>query len=449
MTANVSQSGRTSGSTLASARLSRPAPARWWAKITDIYDFGYEGPNKDVISADFTAMVGPAEEFGQLGYNDVQPGGLFVKPGIGVLKRDDGTYNHSRPYEVVHGGRWEVTTTKNAVEFTQTLSEPSIGYGYVYTKVLALTPGKPQLTIAHTMRNTGTKAIVTNVYNHNFTTIDKQPTGPDVVISVPWPMTRAAGRGGRPGGPGVQGGRQGQPPVDPYAALAAGERMGTQCGQQVMQKLAAPDGNRLVYAKVLEGAECYQASFTGFSADSKDNQVRIENTKTGAGVLITGDRPMSRFGYWSIRTVVAPEPYVDLNIGPGQTFSWSYTYRVLHDPLGVIEPHRTSAARTRVLSSLGPGGRHDYSVETGSSRSRRVARRRAGLGARHRPDHVRTCSCARDAPSADVAVGRTAPHRDPPPGSRRRATRHGPARTDDPSSARAVRLQLLVHDRPS
>jgi len=50
----------------------------WFSKITDIYDFGYEGPNKDVISADFTAMVGPAEEFGAVGYNDAQPGGLFV-----------------------------------------------------------------------------------------------------------------------------------------------------------------------------------------------------------------------------------------------------------------------------------------------------------------------------------------------------------------------------------
>jgi hypothetical protein len=299
---------------------------QWWARITDIYDFGYEGPNKDVLSADFTAMVGPAEEFGQLGYNDVQPGGLFVKPGIGVLKRDEGTYNHSRPYAIANGGRWDVKTNKDSVAFTQTLSEPSIGYGYVYTKVLRLTPGKPQLTIVHTMRNTGTKAITTNVYNHNFTTIDRQPTGPDVVISVPWPMTRAVGRGGRPGGPGAPGGIQGPPPVDPYAPLAAGERMGTQCGQQVMQKLAAPQGNRLVYAKVLEGAECYQASFIGFSTDPKDNQVRIENTRTGAGVLITGDRPMSRFGYWSIRTVVAPEPYIDLNIGPGESFTWSYTY---------------------------------------------------------------------------------------------------------------------------
>src|ERR671912_934154 len=58
----------------------------WWSKITDIYDFGYEGPNKDVLSADFTAMVGPAEEFGALGYNDVPAGGVFVQAGGGRLK---------------------------------------------------------------------------------------------------------------------------------------------------------------------------------------------------------------------------------------------------------------------------------------------------------------------------------------------------------------------------
>jgi hypothetical protein len=279
-----------------------------------------------------------------------------VKPGIGVLRRDEGTYNHSRPYAIANGGTWDVKTARDSIEFTHTLSEPSIGYGYLYTKTLRLTAGKPQLTLSHVMRNTGTKPITTNVYNHNFTTIDKQTTGPDVVITVPWQMTRAAGRGrpgGAPGGPaasaapggapgaaapapprqggpaaptGALPGRLGQPPVDPYAPLAAGERMGTQCGQQVMQKLAAPQGNKLVYAKVLEGSECYQTSFTGFNSDPKDNEIRIENTRTGAGVLIKGDRPMTRFGYWSIRTVVSPEPYIDLNIEPGQSFSWSYTY---------------------------------------------------------------------------------------------------------------------------
>ena len=296
----------------------------WWSKITDIYDFGYEGPNKDVISADFTAMVGPAEEFGALGYNDVPAGGLFVKPGVGALKRDDANYNHSRPYVIANGGKWDVKTSRDAVEFTHTLSEPSIGFGYVYTKVVRLTPGKPQMTISHVMKNTGTKPIVTNVYNHNFTTIDKQITGPDVEITVPWAMTRAAGRGGA--------GRQGAPaganqqPSDPNKALTVGERLGSQCGQPQMQTLASTQANKLVYSKVLEGAECHPGNFTGFGADAKDNDIRIENKKTGAGVRITGDRPLTRLAYWSIRTVVAPEPYIDLNIEPGQQFTWAYTY---------------------------------------------------------------------------------------------------------------------------
>jgi len=303
----------------------------WFSRVTDVYDFGYEGPNKDVISADFTAMVGPAEEFGALGYNDVPAGGLFVKPGVGVLKRDEMNYNHSLPYVIANGGKWDVRTARDSVEFTHTLSEPSINFGYIYTKAIRLTPGKPQMTISHVMKNTGSKPIVTNVYNHNFTTIDKLHTGPDLEITVPWQMTRAAGRGGAgrqggaPGAPGAPA-RQAQPPVDPNAPLAAGERMGTQCGQAQMQSLASPQGNKLVYSKVLEGSECYQTSFTGFGAEAKDNDIRIENKKVGAGVHITGDRPLTRLGYWSIRTVLAPEPYIDLNIEPGQQFAWTYTY---------------------------------------------------------------------------------------------------------------------------
>ena len=320
---------------------------RWFSRIGDIYDFGYEGPAKDVISADFTAMVGPAEEFGAIGYSDVPPGGLFVKPGIGVLRRDEGTYNHSRPYAIANGGSWSVKTARDGVTFTHTLRESSIGFGYVYTKVVRLTPGRPQMVISHVMANTGSKPISTNVYNHNFTTIGMQTIGPDVEVTVPWMMTRAAGRGGRqagtpavPGAAAVAGagrqattptavvgpGRQGQPPVDPYAPLVAGERMGTQCGQPQMQALATPQGNRLVYAKALEGAECYQTSFTGFGPDASDNDIRIEHKTLGAGVRIRGDRPLSRFGYWSIRTVVAPEPYIDLAIEPGREFTWSYTY---------------------------------------------------------------------------------------------------------------------------
>lgn len=300
----------------------------WFSKVNDIYDFGYEGPNKDVISAEFTAMVGPAEEYGALYYADAPPGGLFVKPGIGVLKRDDGAYNHSRTYPIVNGGTWQTRKTGNSIAFTHTVNEPSIGFGYVYTKTMTLTPGKPQMTIAHAMRNTGTKAIATNVYDHNFTAIDRQTTGPEIEITVPWPMARVA-RGGGPARVGTPGGGpapQAPPPVDPYAPLAVGERMGTQCGQAVMQQLASPQGNKLVFARPLAGAECYQTSFSGFGLDPADYDIRIENTKTGAGVHITGDRPLTRFGFWSIRTVVAPEPYIEIAVDAGREMSWTYTY---------------------------------------------------------------------------------------------------------------------------
>ena len=174
----------------------------WFTKITDIYDFGYDGPNDDVISAEFTAMVGPAEEFGAIGYNDAKPGGVFVKPGIGVLRRaDDTPYNHSKPYEIANGGKWDIKRGSDSITFTQTLNEPAIDFGYVYTKVIRLTKGQPQLTIEHVLKNTGTKPIVTNVYDHNFMTLDQQPPGPDLVpipASAP-PTRRAAGtaRGNR------------------------------------------------------------------------------------------------------------------------------------------------------------------------------------------------------------------------------------------------------------
>ena len=297
----------------------------WFTKITEIYDFGYEGPNDDVLSAEFTAMVGPAEEFGVIGYDDAKPGGVFVKPGIGVLRRaDDTPYNHSKPYDITNRGTWLTTRRRDSIEFTHTLSEPAIDFGYVYKKVIRLTTDKPQMTIAHVWKNTGKAPIRTNVYNHNFMTLDQQPPGPDYAITFPFEPQRVQ-RGVRPAQPAAAASSA------PPAQLSPGGRglnppNGSRCGQPQMQALAAPQGNRLVYAKVLEGPECFQASFTGFEASVAHHDIRIENTRVGAGVRITGDRPMSRFGYWSIRTVMAVEPYIDIAVDPGQEFTWTWTY---------------------------------------------------------------------------------------------------------------------------
>jgi hypothetical protein len=41
---------------------------------------------------------------------------------------------------------------------------------------------------------------------------------------------------------------------------------------------------------------------------------------------ITGDRPLSSESLWSIPAVVAMEPFVSVQIEPGNEFTWKTTY---------------------------------------------------------------------------------------------------------------------------
>ena len=49
----------------------------------------------------------------------------------------------------------------------------------------------------------------------------------------------------------------------------------------------------------------------GFGAEAKDYDIRIENRSLGAGVRITGDRPLSRVALWAIRARANPLCYGD------------------------------------------------------------------------------------------------------------------------------------------
>ena len=72
----------------------------------------------------------------------------------------------------------------------------------------------------------------------------------------------------------------------------------------------------------------------GFSDSPKDNEIRIESTKLGAGMKISSDRPLARESLWSIRSVVAMEPFVAIAIEPGAEFSWKSTYSYYTLPAG-------------------------------------------------------------------------------------------------------------------
>jgi hypothetical protein len=54
------------------------------------------------------------------------------------------------------------------VEFTQELHDPASGFGYIYKKKISLVAGKSEYTLAHSLKNTGTRPIHTTVFDHNF-----------------------------------------------------------------------------------------------------------------------------------------------------------------------------------------------------------------------------------------------------------------------------------------
>ena len=282
------------------------------------------------------AITGPVEDYAPLNYAEAKPGETFVKIGIGVLKRlDEQPYRFSAPYEVLDNGKWSVRTGPDFVEYQHEVSDPKSGYAYVYTKTVRLTPGKSQMTIEHNIKNTGTKTIATNVYNHGFFMLDSQPTGPDFTVTFPFDVKASREM---PGLAEVRGKQivylkelQNNPAPAPDAAPAAGAARG---GAPTGAAPAASGGVRGP-ARGGTGRQTASTLVEGFSQDPKDFNIAIENHKTGAGVRITGDKPLWRINFWSVRTTVCPEAYVEVKADPGKEASWRLTFDFYSLPAAV------------------------------------------------------------------------------------------------------------------
>jgi len=255
----------------------------WYDRIDPkVINWVYQG--SDIVSGPCSALMGPVDEFATpLGWDDSKPGGTFIKIGVGVLRRGEEPYNRYFPYEVLDSGKWSVNKKPASVEFTQELSDPASGYGYLYRKVVRLEKGKPEMVIEHSLKNTGKRAIQSSVYNHNFVVLDKQPPGPDFTFKLPFEI------------------KTNRPPK---------------------QDVAEVRGNQVIYKRPLSGEDQVAVPIEGFSAEASDSEIVIENRKVGAGVKILGDRPLVRDLLWSIRTVLAIEPYVGIDIQPGSEFTW-------------------------------------------------------------------------------------------------------------------------------
>lgn len=253
--------------------------------------FGVWFPHYDPLIND--AITGPVEEFrsgdgdSAMGYDKAKAGGPFVKIGIGVLRKiDDGPFKFAAPFPLIDGGKWTVHAGRSSVSFEQRLKSP-IGIAYAYRKTLTLEKHEPVLVLRHELKNTGTEAIDTQVYDHDFYMLDGVTTGPDTLVRFNF---------------------------EPKAEHDLGND-------------ARIVGKEIRYGRELETGQSSYSVLTGYGSDAASYDIVVENPRTGVGVEQTGDQPISRVVFWSIPTTICPEAYVHIKVAPGETAHWTIRYR--------------------------------------------------------------------------------------------------------------------------
>lgn len=237
-------------------------------------------------------ICGTAEEFGMTtlppGFAEAHAGDPFVKIGIGVLERGaDPDYAFWKKYRIVRPGAWNITRKSSRVAFAQSLRGPG-DWAYAYTKSIRLDDKTHSLTITRRLKNTGAKRLHTDHYGHNFLKIDDLPAGPDYVLEFPF--------------------------------------------QPRFSEDSKPEGcveirnHSLVFLKEVPPDKSVWVRLEGFEGRA-DNQIRLVNRRSGAAMTIVTDQPPLRMVFYSSGGVLAPEPFVQLDLAPGETKEWKTTYR--------------------------------------------------------------------------------------------------------------------------
>lgn len=237
-------------------------------------------------------ICGTAEEFSMTtlppGFREGPAGDPFLKIGIGVLQRaEDPDYAFWKKYTILQPGGWNIARKSDRIDFTQKLNSPN-GSAYEYSKVIRLDDKDHAMTITRRLKNTGSKRIGADHYGHNFLKIDAVPAGPDYVME--FPFQPRFGEGSKPEG----------------------------C-VEIKDK-------SLVFLKEVPADKSVWVRLEGFSK-REDSQMRIINHRTGAEMAILTDQPLIRLVFYSSGGVLAPEPFVKLDLAPGESKTWTTTYR--------------------------------------------------------------------------------------------------------------------------
>lgn len=258
------------------------------------------GPWKDKHDpTNYDDIVGPCEEFGTgspLGYDEAKVGETFLKIGVGELvKPKEEKYQFFGKYTVAKPLVWKADNSgPTAMRWTTTVTGP-MGYGYEYMKSLEL-KAPATVVIGHRLKNTGTKPITTDFYNHNFFNVDGDPVGPNYTITFPFD-------------------------------LKANELRGK------FGELVTTDNRQLRFKDTLTDG-FVMAGLTGFAPKAeKDRAFEFRHAPSGVRLAVTHGYDFSKVNVWGVKTCICPEPFLQItDLKPGETKEWAITYEFTTAP---------------------------------------------------------------------------------------------------------------------
>lgn len=211
------------------------------------------------------------------------PDGRCLKPGVGILDVPEGEagYDRFKLYDIIDGGEFSVRKG-DGIRITRHL----MGGIYDYSKTVRIT-GENSFVIEHHIENLGKEALTTFCYNHNFLTFAMNTVGPGRRFDFP--------------------------------GAVSGHWREDSTPEAVME-----DKSIVFKGMVERGRKAFCGDLHYKGCESGGYSFRVSQNEMS--VDVGSDAPMEYAVFWSNDRVACVEPYVKIDLAPGDSFGWTIEY---------------------------------------------------------------------------------------------------------------------------
>ncbi|QHW32390.1 hypothetical protein GZH47_17290 [Paenibacillus rhizovicinus] len=220
-----------------------------------------------------------------LGYDEAKPGEWFPKFGVGLLRREsDKGYEFMKPYEV---RPYEVDIDQEDESVLQFTVHPEECLGYAVRYRKRLKAEQDSLRVDYELFNAGSRPIETNEYAHNFVCFDGETVGPD------------------------------------YTLAFTGERSSS---FKVLVGDIRAEEESVEWGSV-PVKDFYGRLYPGGEGGAMPSGWTLVHRPSGVRMSEDCGFPVELIAVWGMAHNVSPEVFAPVRIAPGETLTWSRTYR--------------------------------------------------------------------------------------------------------------------------